>query len=396
MIAGQGTIANYNSYISNCQAGQMSYRIPVNNLADVQLYVYLGSDPSTMVLAAMTIELIHTCGPTSGQIEALTTTDYVVGQDSNGSWYGVFKNLTGATPTCFVVAITFTFDTIDGPVENIYFSEEYCVENICNSLTLIKGCYGNLNNQLAYDCEDIYFGTHAGPAAAMGNTSIKYNHELYLRHVEVTKSAIKNTFKQGRTRSFRTEKEKIFQFSAEFVPAWYMDEIDAVFYRGEVYVGGIKRLVNETQFEQIEPCKQMWKPAATFKESCYKSFSCETNPCDAPAQVCCDPVIISVDVTDTPNGSNMNTIVIEARVGQTPVVTGTSDPVTGISAGSTVISCSGFAGVRVQIERGHIPLYSIDETDGTAYYTKVLADGFITLSVALVEDELLYIQTIPA
>lgn len=290
MILGSGTISNYGNYISNCTLNQFPYKIPVNNLQDVQLFIEIGSEPS-----AVQYQLIHTCGPNAGTIETLTTSSYVVGQDTNFEWYGVFKNFDNtANPlTCFVIAITLTV----GGNDYIYFSEEYCKEVSCRNLTLIKGCYGNLNNKISYDCNGVYFGTHAGEGTPMGDTTIVYQHQLLLRDIEVTKLAIKNTFKQGMTRNFRTEKEKIYQFWAEVIPEWYVDEIDAIFYRGEVFVGGTKYLVNETAFEKIEDCKKIWKPTATFKESCFQSFSCEADPCAPPEQVCCDVLGVVAQVT---------------------------------------------------------------------------------------------------
>lgn len=377
----------------------MPYNIPVNNLQDVQLYINIGTTKPDAVL----YQLIHTCGPLAGVIETISTTSYVVGQDTNLNWYGVFKNFTGATPaSCFVVSITLT----TGVTDTIYFSEEYCIENNCNSLVLIKGCYGNLDNKISYDCEGTYFGTPSG--ATLGDTTISYKHELLLRSVEVYCSAIKNTFKQGRTRNFRTEKEKIFQFNAQLVPYWFLSEIDAVFYRGEVYVGSTKYLLNETQFELIEECKKIWKPAATFKENCLQSFSCELDPCAAPPVDCCDAEFVSVDVEEVPFDSGFpigsgsggggffgDVIVVQAVVGGAISVTGTFDSVTGIANGSTVITCAAFAGARVFIERGNLQIPGIDPGDGSYYYTKVISENFITLNAPQATGEFIYIETIP-
>jgi hypothetical protein len=291
MTPGTGSISNYGSYIKNCTQGQWPYKLPVNNLQDVQLYIAIGSMPD-----AIQYQLIHTCGPSSGIIETLTTSSYVIGQDTNFEWYGVFKNFNNAANplNCFVIAIILTF----GLEDQIYFSEEYCVEDNCGNggLNLIQGCYGNLDNKLSYDADGIYFGTHAGEDAPMGDSSITYKHQLLLRNVEVTLSAIKNTFKQGRTRNFRTEKEKIYQFWGEIIPEWYLPEIDAVFYRGEVFVGETKYLVNDTGYEKLEECHKGWKPSATFKESFYQSFSCEVNPCLPPEETCCEVTGVTASV----------------------------------------------------------------------------------------------------
>jgi hypothetical protein len=292
MIQGSGTIANYGAYISNCTLGQTPYKIPVTGLADVQEYINIGGQPD-----AAEYQLIHTCGPHAGAVEALTSSSYVIGQKPNDDWYGVFKGFTGNIYplSCFVVAVTLTF----GAQEVIYFSEEYCIDNYCTNLTLLRGCYGNLNNKISYDCEGVYFGTHATENPPLGDTTVVYQHQLYLRDVEVTLQSIKNTFKQGRTRNFRTEKERIYQFWGELIPEWYMGKIDAIFYRGEVWVGSTKYLVNETGYEKVEDCKKTWKPTATFRDSCLQSFSCEADPCTFnPESACCDPLGVSASVTN--------------------------------------------------------------------------------------------------
>lgn len=284
--ANGANITNYGSYISNCTLNQKPYKIPVRNLQDVQLYIDIGDlEPS-----AIEYELINTC--VGSGIESIIPSRYVIGQDTNDNWYGVFKGFTGATPTCFVIAITLYYAGTD--TEEIYFSEEYCIENACETLTLIKGCYGNLENQISYDADDIYFGTALG-AGAMGDLTLVYKHEVFLRDVEVYRSAIKNIFKQGRTRNFRTEKQRIYQFNSELVPDWFLNEIDSVFYRGEVFVGSAKYLVNETAFELVDECSKTWKISATFKEGSYQSFSCEANPCQ-------DPVIDSGEDSGTDSG----------------------------------------------------------------------------------------------
>lgn len=395
MIPGSGTISDYGSYISNCTLSQKPYRIPVNSLADVQLFINIGVVKPTTVQ----YDIIHTCGPLAGTVESITPSSYVIGQNPSNSWYGVFKDFSGANPTCFVISITLD--------STIYFSEEYCVEN-CRPLTLIEGCYGNLDNRLSTDCEGVYFGTHAGSGEPLGDTSVKYEHKLLLRDVNVFLTALKNSFKQGRTRSFRTEKEKIYQFEiAETIPEWYLSDIDAIFYRGEVKIGGVNYLLNETQFENVEPCFRQWKANATFKESCYQSFSCETDPCATPAEECCDPVVLSVTVQEVeeesgesgfvppPSPSTTRTIVIQAVIDDTPDVTGTDNVPTGLTDGSTVVTLSDFENVRVNVWRGNLLLPGIDPLDGGSYYTKVLADDFITFSSPLVNGEFVRIETIP-
>lgn len=413
MIPGIGTIADYGSFISNCTKGQYKYRVPINSLSDVQLYIDIGTTKPTTVL----IELITTCNGSYEDIRTLTAGSYVIGQDKSDRWYGVFKDLevadSGGSFNCFVVAITLD--------DNIYFSEEHCIESSCETLTLLRGCYGKLDPLLSTDCEGIYFGLHAGTGAALGDTTISYQHQTYIRSAEVSLASIKNSFKQGRTRSFRTEKQRVYQFLGEFIPEWYLTSvIDPIFYRGEVYIDSDRYMVDETQFEKIEECKRMWKPTVTLKESCIQAFSCESNPCHIVPEECCEPVIIAASVEDITGDSGGITdpgfpppledeeasgmelsdfendiIVVQCNVDSIPVVTGTLSPVTGLTDGSTTVSCSRFAGQRVVVERGHIPLPGIDPGDGGAYYTKDISSTDIEFNTPLVNGEFIYIETIP-
>ncbi len=285
MIAGTGTISDYDSNTRGCTLKQWPYKIPVNLLADVQLYIDIGiSAPGSIQY-----ELIHTCGTNGGSIDSIIPTEYIVGQDMNMRYYGVFRNFTGSAPVCFVIAIT-----IDS---QIYFSEEYCIESACESLTLIKGCYGNLNPLISYDREGIYFGQSQG--VILGSSSVVYEHKALMRLVEITLNAIKNTFKQGRTRTFRIEADDIFLFWAELIPEWYIKHIDAIFKRGEVYVGETKYLLEATAYEKTDECFKTWKPSVTLKESYFQSFSCELTPCiiEVAPEPCCDPTDVTAGVT---------------------------------------------------------------------------------------------------
>lgn len=291
MIQGSGGVANYANFSRNCTLNQSKYQIPINNLADVQLYVDIGTVKPTTIL----IELIHTCGPTGGTVDVLAAGTYIVGQDTNGRWYGVFKGLTGGSgPSCFVIAITLD--------STIWFSEEYCIEPSCHPLVNLRGCYGNLDGKISYYADGVYFGTHQGPDTALGDETVVYTFQAKMREVDVRLNSIKNTFKSGRTRNFRTEKERIYLFWADFVPEWYLiNGVDPIFTRGEVFVGDTRYMVNATVYEPIEDCKKLWRPAVQLKDSYYQSFSCEADPCQGPAavpEICCDPLGVSASVVD--------------------------------------------------------------------------------------------------
>lgn len=180
--------------------------------------------------------------------------------------------------------------------------EEYEAQNQCSNWTRVYSCYGNLDPLVYRDCNTLQFGV----PVVVGSI-----HEVFLKNVEVTLSAIKNTFKQGRSRNFRTEKEKVYQLWADPIPEWLMEELDAVLTRGEVYiggdgggVGGVKYLVAATDFELVEPCERLWKPSATFHTHCGMPFGCEGSCTEESGESggepvptdCCDPVVIDAEV----------------------------------------------------------------------------------------------------
>lgn len=226
--------------------------------------------------------------------------------------------------------------------------EEYEAQNQCSNWTSIYSCYGNLDPLIYRDCNSFQFGI------PLTEGSI---HEVFLKNVEVKLAAIKNTFKQGRTRNFRTEKEKIYQLFADPIPEWLMEEVDAVMTRGEVYiggsagVGGVKYLVADTNFELVEPCERLWKPSVTFHTHCGMPFGCD-DPCieesgesgppeESETPTCCDPDISGASVDGSDEG---NTITVTfAECDPTPAggyniiyrVAGSSDSYTSVGPFTT-------------------------------------------------------------
>lgn len=87
-------------------------------------------------------------------------------------------------------------------------------------------------------------------------------------------------------------------------------------------------------------------------------------------------------------------IVIQGIVGQAPEVTGTFVTVTGMTDGSSVITCSALANKRVYVERGNIFNPGINPESGGLWHTKALPDDFITFNTPLANGEFIYIETI--
>lgn len=89
----------------------------------------------------------------------------------------------------------------------------------------------------------------------------------------------------------------------------------------------------------------------------------------------------------------MNTVVIECVIGSAPVISGTEETVSGLVAGSSVITCDAFSDKRVTVKRNGSRLPRIDT--GGQYYSKDQINNFISLNEALVNGEIIYIETIP-
>lgn len=88
------------------------------------------------------------------------------------------------------------------------------------------------------------------------------------------------------------------------------------------------------------------------------------------------------------------TAVIESFVDNVTSVTGTSDPVVGLTAGSSVVACDALDGNRVRVIRGMLPLIGFDTNTGD-FYTKFVTDNAIVFNQPLLAGEYVYIKTIP-
>ncbi len=88
-------------------------------------------------------------------------------------------------------------------------------------------------------------------------------------------------------------------------------------------------------------------------------------------------------------------ISIEAEIGVSVSIRGTNATVTGLTAGSTSITCAALGGREVEVFRGNIPIAGPDiaPTDGSTYYSKTLLSATIILSNAIVAGEYWKIQT---
>jgi len=102
------------------------------------------------------------------------------------------------------------------------------------------------------------------------------------------------------------------------------------------------------------------------------------------------------------SGGNINPLpvpstgfTIQAAVGITEVVVGTTETITGIVNGSSIVTSNAFANIAdtdFEIIRGNFPVPSIDPLDGNIFFTKVKTNNYIQFSAPLSLGEYLKIK----
>lgn len=92
--------------------------------------------------------------------------------------------------------------------------------------------------------------------------------------------------------------------------------------------------------------------------------------------------------------ANPDYVIVESRVGVNVVLSGNQSPVTGISVGSTNVTCATFAGKLVNVTRGSLLLPGSDPGNGGLFYTKDQLSNTILFNSPLQADEYLKIQTL--
>lgn len=98
----------------------------------------------------------------------------------------------------------------------------------------------------------------------------------------------------------------------------------------------------------------------------------------------------------TPIPTPTTNITIQAVIGLIDVIiVGTTETVTGVTAGSSIVTCNSFAGVPAtdfEIIRGNVPIPNIDPLDGSNFFTKVTSNNYLQTNNPLVAGEYLKIK----
>lgn len=114
-----------------------------------------------------------------------------------------------------------------------------------------------------------------------------------------------------------------------------------------------------------------------------------------PVYVNTNAVIPAYDFITGCSGARGATVVISCKIGEAPVVTGTTDAVTGLEENSVTVSCEAFRNTRVEVFRGNTKVPNQDMGDGGYFFTKVFTSTDIALSKAFIGSEVVEIKTIP-
>ena len=287
----------YPAYVHNCLRNaqcEPSWSAPLPSVPALQLFVNFG----TAKPVTMNFQLLDLCNNTQEQI---TPTQYVVGLDPEGNWYGVFKNFTTpiSSVTTFVVWLSAIVDTGTFFVERTWFSEMMVVEP-CLPLTKVKSCHPGDATTTGFDINGVYYGLTQS-SEFLGNESVRYFHIAYVRLGKVRELSNKATFKSSIYRTFRSTVEKIHQLETELVPKWYKDELLAIYSRGAIsFNDGAAYLVSDLNFEALNDDDLTWKPFVQIKETFRLYFGCD----DAQCVECCSPSIIAVTLNDQASDSD--------------------------------------------------------------------------------------------
>lgn len=103
-------------------------------------------------------------------------------------------------------------------------------------------------------------------------------------------------------------------------------------------------------------------------------------------RVCC--------LSESTSGGGEPTVVVEALIGDSQVVTGTVSAITGLTDSSSTVSSAAFAGKRVRVTRNFQELPARDLGNGNPFYTKALGSNDVLLNIPLNDDEFIKIETI--
>ncbi len=99
-------------------------------------------------------------------------------------------------------------------------------------------------------------------------------------------------------------------------------------------------------------------------------------------------------VAFTTGGTVTPPVKVQCRIGTAYTITGSAATVTGLTAGSTNVSCTAFEDKEVRVWRsGFILPYNYDPLNGDDYVIKALADADFDVQTGFIPGEMVIIET---
>ena len=276
--AGSAAITEWAKYNRNCNVGlcRHKYIAPVPSLYEVTLFINFG----TVKPDALEWTIINLCQPYKSN--PLTTNCFIIAYNGR-YWYGVFTQFKSTEDySSFIIAASTGSET--------FFSEQYQVENPCETLTKISVCYPS--NYNADDTNGIYIGAPDLSQSYSGKKEIFYRHNFWTRQGEIIETQNKITFTSNSKRNFATTLTRQFEFRPELVPGWYKDYLLSVYFRGNILINDNPAIVTDINFEDVDV--DYWKAYAVLGKEVKGGFGCSPIECPPPVCVCYPPSISDV------------------------------------------------------------------------------------------------------
>lgn len=283
--------ATPDNYLFNCLRNvqcQPAFFVPLRSLSDLFLYFEFPFGKPTSWL----IQLVD-C---DGTVNELSFCNYLIARRPDGIWYGLFTSVTDDVGDLNQFRLQATFFL--GATGYKYFSEQLEITT-CDPLMRIESCYPVPDDLTrAYDCNDIYFGTHTGGVAAQGNLSLRYLHFAYVRKgsvieqsnkMEITLFNSRRAYKNILTRTSVVESER--------TPKFYKDVLLGIFFRGNVLIDGKEYPLAPSQEIAANKEDKMWEVDILLEEIRKGYFGCSDDACEIAAPECGDN-FTDVEITD--------------------------------------------------------------------------------------------------
>lgn len=284
-----GTSGTPEAVLYNCTRNvrcQRPYYVPLPDLSDLMLYFdFPFGKPATVTLFATT------CNSDTVQ---LTFENYVIGQKTDGDWYGVFTQC--STPAEALQADRFYIRAMVTDSANTYnyYTNQFEFEK-CAALTELTGCYNDTDiSSNATDCNGVYYGFPAG-TDTLGNDLLRYYHSAFVRSAEVIESRNKFQFSYFNNKvAYKNFLTKNYLLRFELVPPFYKDEIIAAMNRGNISINGKDyRLEDAQEIALTNDDLKWWKMDLVLTELCKQFFSCTPTVCTPapmppPVMTCTD------------------------------------------------------------------------------------------------------------